>query len=166
MKSALFQPITQSSVSEAITEQIETLILDGILRDGAKLPSERDLSERFNVSRPKVREALKVLEQNELIIVRHGEGTFVAPLRGAAMLPALIALYGRRASAFLDYLEYRRQQEGFAARLAAERATKTDRDILSIIMGQLEQAHEAGDAEASGVADIIRTCSPIPQTLA
>lgn len=150
----LFQAVTQTSVVESISEQIEALILNGILKDGARLPSERDLAERMKVSRPKVREAIKQLERSGLIIVRHGEGNFVAQLLGTSMSDALIQLYARRTSAFLDYLEFRQEQERFAARLAAERATVHDRAILGELMKTLEQTHEDGDAKASETADI------------
>ena len=154
MPNTVFEPISHASVVDSVVEQVETLILNGILRDGARLPSERDLAEQMGVSRPKVREALKQLEKNDLIHVRHGEGTFVAPLIGSAMSPALISLYSRHQSAFLDYLEFRAEQESFAAGLAASRATKADREILSLIMAQLEQAHNDQDMAASQDADI------------
>jgi GntR family transcriptional repressor for pyruvate dehydrogenase complex len=154
MPNSVFNPIDHTSVVDSIVTQIEILILDGILRDGARLPSERQLAEQMDVSRPKVREALKLLEERDLIIVRHGEGTFVAPLIGSAMSPALISLYGRHKDAFLDYLEFRTAQETFAASLAATRATKADKEILSRVMEQLEAAHDSNDVNASQDADI------------
>jgi len=154
MPQNIFNPIDHTSVVDSIVTQVELLILEGILRDGARLPSERQLAEQMDVSRPKVREALKLLEQRELIIVRHGEGTFVAPLIGAAMSPALISLYARHSDAFLDYLEFRTEQESFAASLAAARATPADREILARVMKLLETAHDASDAEESRRADI------------
>lgn len=154
MPNSVFNPIGHTSVVDSIVEQVELLILEGILRDGARLPSERQLAEQLNVSRPKVREALKLLEDRDLIIVRHGEGTFVAPLIGAAMSPALISLYARHKDAFLDYLEFRTEQESFAASLAAARATEADKAILVQVMGELEEAHKAHDAAASREADI------------
>lgn len=154
IQTGIFEPVDHASVVDAIVEQIEGLILNGVLRDGHKLPSERDISERMAVSRPKVREALKRLEDYGLIISRHGEGTFVAPLIGSAMSPALIELYSRHSGAFLDYLEFRREQEQFASALAAERATKIDKEILSAIINELETAHQVGDFAASEDADI------------
>lgn len=154
MPQTVFEPIGHTSVVDSIVEQIESLILNGILRDGARLPSERDLAEQMGVSRPKIREALKLLEDSDLILVRHGEGTFVAPLIGSAMSPALIALYSRHQNAFLDYLEFRTEQESFAASLAATRATKADKEILARIMTQMENAQEANDMKASQVSDI------------
>lgn len=154
IQGGLFEPVDHGSVVDAIVEQIEGLILNGVLRDGYRLPSERDIAEHMSVSRPKVREALKRLEENNLIISKHGEGTFVAPLIGSAMSPALIDLYSRHSGAFLDYLEFRRQQEQFASQLAAERATKTDKEILTTIMNELETAHQVNDFAASEDADI------------
>lgn len=154
MQNSVFEPVDHKSVVDDIVNQIETLILNGILRDGGRLPSERDLAEQMGVSRPKVREALKQLEDNDLIQVRHGEGTFVAPLVGSAMSPALIALYSRHQDAFISYLEFRTAQENFAAGLAAQRATKSDKEILARHMELLEEAHEANDSVASQNADI------------
>ena len=149
----LFEPIGHESVAESVVGQIEDMFVAGILKEGRRLPPERDLAEALNVSRPKLREALQSLENRGLVITRHGEGTFIAPLTGKAMLPALLALYGRHEPAFFDYLEYRREQEGFAARLAASRATKADRKRIEAILGELEQAWKNDDAKASREAD-------------
>ena len=52
-----FQPVTPEKLSTAVVRQIEQLILRGILRPGERLPSERELSDRLEVSRPSLREA-------------------------------------------------------------------------------------------------------------
>lgn len=150
----LYGPVDHASVADSIISQIEELILSGVLKSGARLPPERDLAEQMAVSRPKVREALKALETRGLIKVRHGDGTFVAPLIGAAMSSALIDLYSRHAGAFLDYLEFRKEQEGFAAQLAAERATATDKEILAEIVAEMEAADTSRDSAASQDADV------------
>ena len=150
---ALFETIGHESVSDAAVAQVEDLIASGILRQGRKLPSERELAEMLGISRPKLREALKVLEERGLVTTKHGEGTFVSALTGQAMLPALLALYGRHEPAFFDYLEYRREQERFAARLAAERATKADKDRLEDILTNMEKAWKAQNEEAERRAD-------------
>ncbi len=152
--SSPFDPVGHESISEAVIEQIESMIVDGILKEGVRLPSERELAETMGVSRPKLREALRTLEDRNLVHVRHGEGTFVANLTGRAMSPALLSLYARHGSAFYDYLEYRREQESFAARLAAQRATLSDRARLQEIIQQMQSAWEQDDLEASQEADI------------
>ncbi|MFY0595624.1 MAG: FadR family transcriptional regulator [Cognatishimia sp.] len=149
-----FEPVGHESISDAVVDQIEAMIVDGILKEGRKLPSERELAEAMGVSRPKIREALQELESNGLVTVRHGEGTFVSTLTGRAMSPALLSLYARHGEAFYDYLEYRREQEAFAARLAAERATNSDKERLADIIVEMEKARENDDSDASQEADI------------
>ncbi|MCT4656039.1 MAG: FadR family transcriptional regulator [Cohaesibacter sp.] len=148
-----FEAIGHESVAKAVVEQIETMIMHGILKEGRKLPSERELAESMQVSRPKLREALQHMEKEGLITVKHGEGAFVAKLIGSAMSPALLNLYTRHGDAFYDYLEYRREQEGFASRLAAKRATSSDKDRLKAIMDKLQTSWETGDEDASSEAD-------------
>lgn len=150
---AIFEPVGHESLAEAIVAQIEDLIASGILKQGRKLPSERELAEMLRVSRPKLREALAVLEERGLVTTQHGEGTFVAALTGQAMMPALLALYERHEPAFFDYLEYRREQESFAARLAAQRATKADKERIADILAENERAWQAKDTKASQEAD-------------
>ena len=150
----LFEPIDHGGVADEVVEQIETLVLSGILKQGARLPAERELSEALNVSRPKLREALKRLEADGLVVTRHGEGTIIAPLVGKALSPALTNLYARNATALADYHEYRRAQEGFAAALAAERATAVDREIIAGVLERLDAATTAGDLAGAQAADI------------
>ena len=150
---AIFEPVGHESLADAVVTQIEDLIASGILKQGRRLPSERDLADMLNVSRPKLREALQVLEERELVFTRHGEGTFVSPLTGQAMLPALLALYGRHEQTFFDYLEYRREQEGFAARLAARRATRADKERIAEILAETERAWSEQDSDAAREAD-------------
>ncbi len=150
----IFEPIDHDSVADAVIHQIESMIVAGILKEGARLPSEREMSEILRVSRPKLRDALKYLEEQGLLHVRHGEGSFIAPLTGTALTPAFLDLYARHPEAFFDYLEYRREQEAFAARLAAERATAADKEILTDILTEMDRAREVQDSEAAQIADI------------
>ncbi|MGB7316614.1 MAG: FadR/GntR family transcriptional regulator [Planktotalea sp.] len=135
-------------------KRIEEMIVTGVLKDGTRLPSERSLADAMQVSRPKVREALQQLESSGLLQVRHGEGSFVAPLIGTAMSPALVDLYARHTTAFSNYLEFRHEQESFAASLAAQRATEDDRSILREIVATMDEAHNKSDGELSRSADV------------
>ena len=113
----IFEPIDHESVVDTVVGKVETMIVDGVLKSGARLPSEREMADAFGVSRPKLREALQTLEARGLVHVRHGDGTYIAELTGRAMSPAMLALYSRHGEAFHDYLEYRREQEAFATAL-------------------------------------------------
>jgi len=60
-----------------IKEELEKLIEQGELRTGERLPSELVMAKRFQVSRETFRSAIKLLEQEGRVMVRHGVGTFV-----------------------------------------------------------------------------------------
>ncbi len=146
--------IQPSRTADEIVNQIERLILEGVLRDGERLPSERDLSGRFDVSRPILREALKELEARGLLVSHHGGGTFVGDVIGQIFSKPVIDLIARHQKATLDYLEYRRELEGMTAALAARRATRFDREMLTGIMEEMRAAHRDGSAEGGMKADV------------
>lgn len=136
-----FTPIQSEKVSAAARRQIETLILQGVLRPGERLPAERDLAARLDVSRPTVREALTELEARQLITVRPGGGAFVAEVLGSAFSAPLIELFATQDVALFDYLEFRRDLESLAAMRAAERATAADRDVIGAVFERMLKAH-------------------------
>ncbi len=146
--------IPHSRTSAEIIQQIELLILEGVLRDNERLPSERELSRRFDVSRPILREALKELEARGLLISHHGGGTFVADVIGQIFSKPVIELIGRHQKATQDYLEYRRELEGMTAEFAARRATRFDKEMLTRIMEEMRAAHLAGSAEGGLKTDV------------
>src|SRR3954451_2972741 len=78
-RSDMFNRVNAGRVSRLIVDQIRLLIRDGMLSAGDRLPSERELGERFGVSRVTVREALRGLEANGLVTIRVGArgGAFV-----------------------------------------------------------------------------------------
>ncbi len=73
----IIKPIKTRKKFEEIVDQITLHIDQGYLKPGEKLPSERELVERFNVSRGSIREAFSALEMMGLIEVRTGEGSYV-----------------------------------------------------------------------------------------
>ena len=62
-----------------VRDQIMNMVRDGHLQAGDRLPSEFELASQFQVSRATIREALKLLDQERVILCRHGVGRFVAP---------------------------------------------------------------------------------------
>ena len=77
---------------ETILEEIDKIIEDQNIGIGEKIPSERYLKERLNVSRQSVREALRALELIGVIYVKRGEGTYLANI-DSHQLYKLIAKY-------------------------------------------------------------------------
>ena len=122
----MFQPVDHQKTADAVVEQIENLILKGVLHSGDRLPPERELADQTKVSRPVLRGALKILEERGLIESRRGGGTFVCDLIGPIFSEAVVQLIARHPSAINDYFEFRRGIEGQAAAQAAMRAAPSD----------------------------------------
>lgn len=137
-----FQKIESEKLSRAVERQIETLILQGILRPGERLPSERELSERLGVSRPSLREAVAALQDAGLLTTRAGAGIYVAEVLGAAFSPALIRLFAQHDQAVFDYISFRRDMEGLAAERATQLGTDTDLKVIDTIFQRMMAAHD------------------------
>ena len=150
----IYSQIEHDRTSREIERQIESLILEGVLRSGDKLPGERELSKSFNVSRPIVREALSALEERELLIAKHGGGTYVADVIGTVFARPVVKLIGSNRKAKSDYLEYRREVEGIAAAMAARRATSADKALLERIMEEMNEAHRLDDPQIEAKVDV------------
>jgi GntR family transcriptional repressor for pyruvate dehydrogenase complex len=150
----LFARISHSRTADEVVRQIELLLLEGILRDGDRLPGERELSKRLDVSRPILREALKELETRGLLISQHGGGTYVADIIGQVFSRPVVDLIARHQRATEDYIEYRRELEGITAELAARRATDYDRQMLTRIIEAMRAAHASGSFDAELETDV------------
>ena len=73
----LYRPVKTARLYEQIVQQVEESILKGQLKAGDQLPAERELAQRFGVSRTAVREAVNALREKGLVEAYSGRGTFV-----------------------------------------------------------------------------------------
>ena len=119
----LLEPVKRSRIYEHIIDQIQALIREGRWAPGDQIPPERELAERFRVSRTSVREALRALEMQGIIESRQGGGTFVRSADIEALVPPLAAAILRGQRELTEVLEVRELIEPGIARLAAGRAT-------------------------------------------
>ncbi|MCX8507784.1 MAG: FCD domain-containing protein, partial [Rhodobacteraceae bacterium] len=140
-----FQKIEPEKLSQSVVRQIERLILQGVLRPGERLPSERELSERMGVSRPSLREGIAALEAAGLLTSRAGAGLYVAEVLGSAFSPALIRLFASHEEGVADYISFRRDLEGLAAERAATRGSDTDLAVIDRLFGKMQAAHARRD---------------------
>ncbi|MER8411487.1 FCD domain-containing protein [Mesorhizobium sp. M0140] len=152
--SDIFSRIEHSRTADEVVQQIESLILEGVLRTGDRLPGERELARQFDVSRPILRDALKSLEGRGLLTTRPGGGTHVADVIGQLFTKPVTDLISMHRKAVTDYLEYRREIEGVAAEYAARRATADDMALLDKIMARMDDAHRTGDFDDEAEIDV------------
>ncbi|WP_299848994.1 FCD domain-containing protein [uncultured Roseovarius sp.] len=136
-----FHKVTPEKLSTAVTRQIEKLILRGILCPGERLPAERELADRFGVSRPSLREAVAELQKKGLLTSKAGAGIFVADVLGSAFSPALVQLFAEHDEAVFDYISFRRDLEGLAADRAARLGSDTDLKVIQAVFDKMEAAH-------------------------
>jgi len=115
-----------------IAGQIRKLIQSGEFQAGSRLPSERELSDQFRVSRPSVREALIALELEGYVDIRPGSGIFVTKPKFPT--PDLSQSEGP-----LEIVRARTLIEGEIAAVAATRITKRDLHELSDLIEQMRQ---------------------------
>lgn len=85
------RPVSPVRRSDDLAGQIRELIIGEEIAEGARLPSERELAERFGASRPTVSQALRSLSLMGLVEIRHGSGAYVVR-RPEAMVTASVGL--------------------------------------------------------------------------
>lgn len=130
-----FREIEVQKPAEIILQQLRALLVDGTLKPGMRLPSERKLAERFGVGRGPIREALKRLEFYGILKTLPQRGTVVASL-GVKALEGLISnLLSIEEQDVKGLLETRAVLEAHSARCAAERATESD-------LSSIRESHE------------------------
>jgi GntR family transcriptional repressor for pyruvate dehydrogenase complex len=125
----LYTPVQSIKVFEQIADQIEQRILNGELRSGDRLPTERVLAEQFQASRTAVREAMKILAQKGLVEMRPGRGTIVidgAPEAMQNSIGLVMKLQVGEVGGSDNLVEVREILETEIAALAAARATEDE----------------------------------------
>jgi len=132
-------------LSEVVAADLETRILEGSLKPGDRLPSERELAVELGVSRPSLRGALQSLVAKGLLVTRHGGGTFVTDSMQAAFVDPWQQMLKDHPDIHGDMLERRHMLEGQAAQLAAERATEEDFERIRTCYEALEAAFASQD---------------------
>jgi DNA-binding FadR family transcriptional regulator len=149
----MYTPIRPAKVYEQIAAQIEQRILSGELRQGDRLPTEKELGEQFQASRTAVREAMKTLAQKGLVDMRPGRGTMVINATSQAMHHSLelFMRVGQEGRETIPLVEVREMLEPEIAALAATRATQEQ----VVAMQQAVQTMDASlqNAEAYITAD-------------
>jgi len=135
-------PVAHAPVYELVVDQLRRAIHIGTYAPGDKLPPERELAKRLEVSRASVREAVRVLEGEGYIETRRGATGGVIVL-DRAQLEEKIGPYIRALLPQMEEIfEFRRAVECAAARLAAERRSEDDLANLEAALKVIEDGLE------------------------
>src|ERR1700685_1110097 len=148
-----YRTVKTSRLYEQIVQQVEDSILKGQLKPGAQLPAERDLAQRFGVSRTAVREAVKTLREKGLVEAYSGRGTFVTDGTSQAIrqsLDLMIRINQQDGSATLAELRLVLEPEipGLAASKIDDQLLATMREVAAVMERNLQ------DREAYIEADL------------
>ena len=141
-------------IADIVAKDLEQRILEGSLKAGDRLPSERNLALELNVSRPTLREAIQKLASKGLLETRHGGGSVVTDRLQASFSDPWRAMLQAHPVLQADMLEFRHMLEGEAAMLAAERATDVDLQRIDMAYAELERAYDGDDMKACVAADV------------
>jgi GntR family transcriptional repressor for pyruvate dehydrogenase complex len=151
----IFQPIETTRLSDEAVLQIKSLIVQGALRPGDKLPSERKLMKKLSVSRSSIREAFRILEGLGLVEVKPGRGAFVTDTsKRRELLSKWTSWLLEHRQEAVDLLEVRQAFEPTAAAFAAERIEDSELEAIGKTLTIMENSGRAGDIESAVQADI------------
>jgi GntR family transcriptional regulator, transcriptional repressor for pyruvate dehydrogenase complex len=140
-------------LSDTVAEEMLHAIVTGSFREGDILPSERELSEQFGVSRTVIREAVRTLATRGVVEVQSGRGVLVIPPHPDRVTEAVSLLL--RVDGVLDFTkvhEVRTMLETYFAGVAAERGTEDDHRELEQMLDAWEKA--TGDVVTSSRLDV------------
>lgn len=144
---AVYKLVRTSRLYEQIVQQIEESILKGDLKAGDQLPAERELAQRFGVSRTAVREAVKALREKGLVEAYSGRGTFITDGTSQAVrqsLDLMVKIGQPEGSTHLA--EVRAILEPEIAALAASRAQDSDIATMREAVAVMDRAGQDPDA--------------------
>ena len=128
----LLKPVDVPKASDVLARELRERILSGELVEGTALPAERELVKQTQMSRATVREALRILEVQNLVRVRAGRagGAFVQRPTTKSMASSVSMLIRGRQIKLADLMETREALEPFCAELAARKRTEEDLAVL------------------------------------
>ena len=138
------------ALTDVAIEKIKTMILDGRLKPGDKLPREADLADQLGISRSPLREAVSVLSMLRILDVRRGDGTYVTSLTPDLLLETMSFIIDfHQDSGILDLFEVRRALEPMAAEKAALLMTADDVADLLALTEAVDVDSPVGDVVAN-----------------
>lgn len=163
---------TRKSAGDVAVDSIIAQIERGELNTGDKLPNERELSAKLNVSRVALREAMRSLTAEGILVSRQGAGTFVGSYNSEKMADSAYLFARLDGSGLAHVLSVRRALEAESAWQAAQMADEEDKKAIAEALAQVEKrwdhdsdrafhlavAGAAGNGFLAGLLDTVGLC--------
>lgn len=148
----MFEPVVSENInrSQRIVAQIRSLIAEGKLKPGDRLPPERELAQLMNVSRTSVREAIQTLATMGMVTIKKGQGIFISQNDVSSLMSALGQFLVVKKDEVKELLEVRKFLETQAITLAVERATDEElRTLREMVEEALARVYGNGEIDPS-----------------
>ena len=149
-----YDRVGRDTVGGQVFDSLRRQIIDGTLRRGAKLPTEKNLAESYGVSGATIREAVRALTAMQLVKVRHGSGAYVTADVESLIGMSLESMIQMERIGVPDVLGILGILDTYAAELAASRATAEEIDGLTAALDLLD-AGESIDTMVKGLSTFL-----------
>ncbi len=140
-----FQVVRKTRRYQQVAEQIHRLVESRVLKAGDRLPPERELAEKFGVSRSSIRDAIRTLEAMGIAESHHGKGTVVRDRSDDSVAVPLTSVLVRKRHLVAELLDVRWMIEPALAARAAANATKEEIQRLEDILRRQKEKMRAGE---------------------
>lgn len=122
-----------------VADQLVEIIINDELQAGDKLPNEFELAKSLNVGRSTIREAMKKLESQNILVIKQGAGTFVSDKRGLVEDPMGLRFFKDKLKIAKDLFDIRMLVEPAIAEMAALNATNEDIEKMRYYSKKVEK---------------------------
>lgn len=139
------RPVVRTKLTDGIIRAIMDYVSSKNLKVGDKLPSERELSKALRVSRPLLREAIKIMEGLNLVEVKPGSGTFIKNPFGNEFSYLVLHFDLQEKDRLLEILKVRKVLERLAIEEALKHIDFEKLNVLEKLLNNLEEAVRRGE---------------------
>lgn len=156
--------VRQPRIAEMVADILREQLLSGVIGDGDELPSQDDLLQRFGVSKPSLREAMRILEAQGLVTIRRGSrGGGIVHLPKAENVASTLGLVLRSRQVPSDDVGVAlREIEALCAMLCAQREDRLEA-VLPALRARLKQEMDSQNSPAQSVASAARLQEEVVQ---
>ena len=136
--------VKEPRLAQSVAEEVRSTIVRNRMSAGDKLPTESELMARFEVGRSTIREAMKQLQAENIVEIRHGKGSFVADNTGVGKDPLGLG-FEEQSRVLRELMEVRLLLEPGIAGEAARRRTQEDIETMQREISSMAEACAAGE---------------------